>query len=290
MGNTVYAEKMGFFHQASGGKGIAPGDVCLSPPPPPAGPVPVPYVNMLSASDLIKGSKSVKVQGTPTALENSSEVALSTGNEAATPGLGAGVITHRIKGKGSFKLWSFTVKVEGKGVCRHGDPMEQNTASPLPNTVDVSAMVDFSVVLGKDAMKEDCPRDYKYSEDYTPTTETQRASVQGQACWQCKKDRANILRRTPGPAKDKALKAIDAKIKKQTDGKVTMIADHQPPQKVAWEMGACHDADSFAQRMRDLPCQPHCHAHSMQQSRDMRELDRRELYDTMNANIRGLNI
>ena len=41
--------------------GVAPGDVCLSPPPPPTGPVPVPYVNMLSASDLTKGSKSVKI-------------------------------------------------------------------------------------------------------------------------------------------------------------------------------------------------------------------------------------
>ncbi|MBZ9936337.1 DUF4150 domain-containing protein [Mesorhizobium sp. BR1-1-16] len=290
MTSTVFAEGMGFFHQGSGGKGIAPGDVCLSPPPPPAGPVPVPYVNMLQSSDLTQGSASVKVQGTPTALENSSQVALSTGNEAATPGLGAGVVTHRIKGKGSFKLWSFTVKVEGKGVARHGDPMEQNTASPLPNTVDVAALVNFSMVIGDKAMKEDCPRDYKYSEDYTPTSETQRASVQGQTCWQCKKDRANILRRAPSADKDKALKDIDKKIKRQTDGKVTMIADHQPPQKTAWEMGACHDPASFAQRMRDLDCQPHCHAHSMQQSRDMRSLDRRELYDAMNKHIGGLGI
>ncbi|TIL81948.1 MAG: DUF4150 domain-containing protein, partial [Mesorhizobium sp.] len=126
MGNSVYADGMGFFHQGSNGKGIAPGDVCLSPPTPPGVPVPVPYVNMLSASDLTKGSKSVKIQGNPTALESSSEIATSTGDEPATQGLGAGVVTHKIKGKGAFKLWSFTVKVEGKGVDRHGDPMGQN--------------------------------------------------------------------------------------------------------------------------------------------------------------------
>lgn len=32
MALTVFAEKMGWFHKGSNGKGIAPGDVCLSPP------------------------------------------------------------------------------------------------------------------------------------------------------------------------------------------------------------------------------------------------------------------
>ncbi|MDI3337551.1 DUF4150 domain-containing protein [Defluviimonas aestuarii] len=288
MGNSVYAENMGFFHKASGGKGVAPGDVCLSPPPPPAGPVPVPYVNMLQASDLAQGSKTVKIMGTPTALENASHVSTSTGNEAGTQG--GGVVTHKTKGKGSFKLWSFVVKAEGKGVCRHGDPMEQNTASPLPNTVDLSAMVDFGKVVGKAAMKADCPRDYDYSQDYTPTTGAQRRAVQNQACWNCKKDRANIARRVQTPENIRALARIDKKIARQKAGKVTMIADHQPPQKVAWEMGGCHAPGKFADRMKDLPVSPHCQAHSNQQAHDMRRLDRRDLYDTMNANIPGLSI
>ena len=63
MSLTVFAENMGLFHKNSGGKGIAPADVCLSPPPPPSGPVPVPYVNTLQASDLTKGSKTVKIDG-----------------------------------------------------------------------------------------------------------------------------------------------------------------------------------------------------------------------------------
>jgi uncharacterized Zn-binding protein involved in type VI secretion len=124
MGLTVFAEKMGFFHKGSGGHGVAPGDVCLSPPPPPAGPAPIPYVNSVSSSDLSDGSQSVKIDGEPTALEDSSTVSTSTGDEAGTQG--GNVVTHKTKGKAAFTLWSFTVKVEGKGVGRHGDPMGQN--------------------------------------------------------------------------------------------------------------------------------------------------------------------
>ncbi len=127
MGLTVYAENMGFFHKGSGGKGIAPGDVCMTPPPPPAGPIPVPYVNIAQASDLTKGSKTVKIDGEPTALEDVSEVSTSTGNEPGSQPP-KGVVSSTNKGKASFTMWSFTVKVEGKGVCRHGDPMFQNEA------------------------------------------------------------------------------------------------------------------------------------------------------------------
>ena len=77
MGLTVYAENMGLFHKGSGGKGVAPADVCLSPPTPPAGPLPVPYVNNLMASDLAGGSSTVKMDGEPTALEDASSVSTS---------------------------------------------------------------------------------------------------------------------------------------------------------------------------------------------------------------------
>src|SRR3954469_9011024 len=104
MGLKVYTENLGFCHKGSGGVGVAPGDVCLSPPPPPGGPAPVPYVNSLSASDLTKGSKSVTIDGEPTALEDQSELSTSVGDEAGTQG--GNVVTHKTKGKGSFKLWS----------------------------------------------------------------------------------------------------------------------------------------------------------------------------------------
>ncbi|MCA9682070.1 MAG: DUF4150 domain-containing protein [Myxococcales bacterium] len=135
MALTVFAEKMGFWHRGSGGFGIAPLDVCLSPPP---GPVPIPYTNYLEAKDLIKGSKTVRIDGEPTALEDLSETSTSYGDEGGT--LGGSVVTGVILGKGYFMVWSMTVYIEGKGVARHGDMMGQNSASAPPSSVDAAAV------------------------------------------------------------------------------------------------------------------------------------------------------
>ncbi len=214
MGLTVYAENMGLFHKGSGGKGIAPFDVCLSPPPPPAGPVPIPYVNALSAADLSKGSKTVKVDGEPTALEDASYVSTSKGDEAGTQG--GSVITRKTKGKGYFKVWSFTVQVEGKGVCRHGDPIGQNCASMPPSCVNLAAMVKFNKSL---ANTKPCEEEYSRNKgNFGPKQHgAQRDTVRGGPCWQCgatKSGRADDMNFTP---------------------------DHQPPLSVAWNMGGCHD-------------------------------------------------
>ncbi|MFV8755985.1 DUF4150 domain-containing protein [Nannocystaceae bacterium ST9] len=135
MALTVFAEKMGFFHKGSAGFGVAPLDVCLSPPP---GPVPIPYTNVLYAKDLIKGSKSVRIDGEPTFLEDYSETSTSIGDEGGT--LGGSVITGVILGKGYFMVWSMTVSIEGLGVCRHGDMMGQNSASSPPSSIDAAAV------------------------------------------------------------------------------------------------------------------------------------------------------
>lgn len=284
MGSTVFAEGMGFFHQGSGGKGIAPGDVCLSPPPPPTGPVPVPYVNMLSASDLVQGSKSVKVQGTPTALEDSSHVATSTGNEAGNQG--GGVITHMTKGKGSFKLWSFTVKVEGKGVDRHGDPMEQNTASPLPNCIDAAATVNFRMSLSA-AEKKKCKVDYCYDDHYTQPTKPQKDKVAKRACWECSRQLRNLMRRKDTPANRAAIKRLESKVSRQKSGKeVPMIADHQPTQKVAWYAGGCNMKPSpkaFKEAMKKLYVRPHCTSHSNSQPGRQSKVDNKAVTDFMNG-------
>jgi hypothetical protein len=135
MALTVFAEKMGFFHKGSGGIGVAPLDVCLSPPP---GPVPIPYTNVLFAKDLIKGSKTVRIDGEPTFLEDHSETSTSIGDEGGT--LGGSVVTGVILGKGYFMVWSMTVQIEGLGVCRHGDMMGQNSASSPPSSIDAAAV------------------------------------------------------------------------------------------------------------------------------------------------------
>jgi uncharacterized protein DUF4150 len=101
-------------------------DVCLSPPSPPAGPVPIPYPNTAMASDTTDGSKSVKIKGKEAGLKNQSSYKKSMGDEAATKTLGMGVISHNIQGKMKFAAWSFDVQFEGLNVCRHMDLTTHN--------------------------------------------------------------------------------------------------------------------------------------------------------------------
>ncbi len=241
MGNTVFADGMGLFHKGSGGKGVAPVDVCLTPPPPPAGPLPVPYVNMLQASDLAKGSKKVKIQGEPTALEDASNISTSTGNESATQG--GGLVTHKTKGKGSFTLWSFTVKVESKGVCCNGHPMLQNTASTPPNIVCAAALVnanlakhgftdvDYTCTACEEAaFKRHAPKAAQKQRvkemGALPPTVPPTPPPFGGGCWSCSK----ISNR------GKTKKGNFYSRKKWTP-------DHQPPQKFVWmQKGGCKGA------------------------------------------------
>ncbi|MBZ9942461.1 DUF4150 domain-containing protein [Mesorhizobium sp. BR1-1-13] len=283
MGNNVYAESMGFFHKGSSGQGVAPGDVCLSPPSPPAGPVPVPYVNMLSAGDLAKGSKSVKIQGNPTAMENASEVSTSKGNEPATQGLGAGVVTHKIQGKGVFKLWSFVVKVEGKGADRHGDMMAQNTASDLPNCIDAQAMVNFKKTLSLTSLEKECDPHYDGKKHRQATTENQRDSVnkKDSKCWECVRD----LKTAVPPLKAQIQKKLDDYA---ATGKPRHRADHQPPENVCWEMGGCHldpSPQAFKDAMKDekMTVVPHCPEHSSSQGGKMSHLPHEDVVANMKA-------
>lgn len=248
MGCTVFAEGMGFFHKGSGGTGTAPGDVCLSPPPPPTGPVPVPYVNNMSASDLAKGSKSVNADGNPIAMESASEISTSTGNEAGTQG--GGVITHKTKGKASFTLWSFTVKVEGKGVDRHGDLVMQNCMSSPPNIICTYAKViqnlqkpEYAKMLA-DAGKG-CPSG-KEDPPETKTTRSQRKHVRGKAkCWSCQNSINTGF--------------FKSSRRRYNRGK-RWVADHQPPQSVVWkELGGCRNPKLFEKwKKAKESVQPQC--------------------------------
>jgi hypothetical protein len=232
---TVFAENMGLFHKGSNGKGIAPADVCLTPPPPPAGPIPVPYVNFASAGDLSKGSVSVKFDGESTALEDQSECSTSTGDEPGTQG--GNVITHKTKGKAFFQLWSFTVQVEGKGVCRHGDLMGQNSSSPPAGAVDMAALTSFEVTFPNRA---ECNSNNPYvRRNYGPTP-SQTASITGQPCW--------VVNLTTGlPCNNPGV-----------------TADHQPPLVIAWYLGGCHSQSDFKKWARGSGAvKPQCALHSM---------------------------
>lgn len=137
MGCDVYANGDEIACKAGSGKVIAGfPDVCLTPPPPPAGPIPVPYPNTAFCKDMKKGSKKVKIEGKEVMLKDQSFYKTSPlGNEAATKGQGAGIVTHVITGKTYFISWSMDVKFEGQNVDRHTDITTSNHASPMANRV-----------------------------------------------------------------------------------------------------------------------------------------------------------
>lgn len=135
MGNEVFANGNEIACKSGDGKVIAAfPDVCLSPPSPPAGPIPVPYPDTSFSKDMKKGSKKVKIDGKEVMLKDKSFYKTSPlGNEAATKSLGAGVVSHVITGKTYFVAWSMDVKFEGKNVDRHIDLTTSNHASPMAN-------------------------------------------------------------------------------------------------------------------------------------------------------------
>jgi hypothetical protein len=159
MGAEVYANAEEIACKAGDGKVIASfPDVCLSPPSPPAGPVPVPYPNTSFSKDMQNGSKTVKIKGKEVMLKDQSFYKTAPlGDEAATQGLGANVITHVITGKTYFAAWSMDVTFEGENVDRHCDLTTSNHASypagcavPNPNLA--------MIALAEERIKQDlCP-------------------------------------------------------------------------------------------------------------------------------------
>ncbi|EJH7015830.1 DUF4150 domain-containing protein [Salmonella enterica] len=109
-------------------------DPCWTPPPPPAGPIVVPYPNTAYASTMKAGTTTVFICNSMVAKEDISYFSTSTGDEGATQTQPKGVITGVIKGKAYFKSWSPNVKFEGKCVARHEDLMTHNHGSEPGNT------------------------------------------------------------------------------------------------------------------------------------------------------------
>lgn len=97
-------------------------DVCKTPSP--GGPVPVPYPVIVSlASDLAKGTTSVKADGGNMIAIKGSEFSRCTGDE---PGTAGGVKSSTNMKEATWILYSFDVKIEGKNACRLSDKMLMN--------------------------------------------------------------------------------------------------------------------------------------------------------------------
>jgi hypothetical protein len=221
MGCNVFANDNEVSCKASDGKVIAAfPDVCNSPPSPPAGPIPIPYPVTSMASDTTDGSTTVKINGQPIMLKDQSYFSKCTGDEAATKGLGMGLVSHQITGKVYFTSWSMDVKVEGQNVDRHLDRMTSNHGSPTMNVMDLPEMANMhhtgrmvQCKCSYTGVRDECE-----SRGHGTPNSTQQPLVDNKSCWRpgC---------RTPnlGP----------------------MIVDHQPSLVERWyRLGGCAMAPS----------------------------------------------
>lgn len=127
-------------------------DVCLSPPTPPAGPLPIPYPNFSDASKTDGGTKSVKIGGKGIGLKNQSTYKKSTGNAAATRNFGMGIVSHKLEGKTKHAAWSFDVKFENKNVIRNMDITTHNHV----NQSNVALTLDAANFMPAGEGDDDC--------------------------------------------------------------------------------------------------------------------------------------
>jgi hypothetical protein len=116
-----FVNSRGIAHGGSGGMSTVFPDVCKTPSP--AGPIPIPYPNVGKSSDASGGPTTVTIEGKMPMVKGA-KYATSTGDEAGSAG--GGVVSSKIKGPCEFMLYAFDVKLEGKNVCRLGDPLFHN--------------------------------------------------------------------------------------------------------------------------------------------------------------------
>ena len=111
----------GFAHKGSGGMSLVFPDVCKTPAPP-APPIPIPYPNLGKSSDTSQGTTTVEADGNMVMVKGAKYL-MSSGDE---PGSLGGVISNVFKQECEFLMYSFNVMLEGKNVCRMGDPLWHN--------------------------------------------------------------------------------------------------------------------------------------------------------------------
>ena len=105
MGANVFANGLEVSCEKADNQSLASmPDVCLSPPSPPAGPVPIPYPNFSSASDTTDGTKTVQIAGGQVGIKNKSCYKQSKGDEAATRSLGMGLDEKAIEAVNKWKF------------------------------------------------------------------------------------------------------------------------------------------------------------------------------------------
>lgn len=126
MTRTVFANKRNFSHKGSGDQsmGSAP-DVCKTPvgnstPP-------IPYTVVSIAGDLDQCTKSVFIDGHPTAIASSIHKKCSGDEPGKAKGLGSGTTGDITQ----FVSYSYDVRCEGEGVVRHMDLTQMNRGNTV---------------------------------------------------------------------------------------------------------------------------------------------------------------
>jgi hypothetical protein len=116
MSCTVHNIK-GFAHKGSGGMSTVFPDVCKLP-----NGVPVPFPNIGKSSDTSGGTTTITADG-EMIMNKGAKYSKSSGDE---PGKGGGVVSQVNTSECEFMMYSFDVMLEGKNVCRMGDPLWHN--------------------------------------------------------------------------------------------------------------------------------------------------------------------
>jgi hypothetical protein len=240
MGNAVFANCNEVSCKSGAGKVIAAfPDVCLTPPSPPAGPLPIPYPVSSFSSDTSDGSRSVKIGGKEVMLKDKSHFKKCTGDEAATKSQGMGVITQNITGKVYFAAWSMDVKIEGQNACRHLDITTSNHRSQTGQTPPLPEMENMSLPAD---LKEACECKYNRKRD-----------AQGTPAGADKP-----IKNTPTTAQDNHVNKAGSKCWRPgclNPGQGEFIADHQPSLVERWYKGGCHD-EGFGDNSVSTPGTP----------------------------------
>lgn len=239
MSHNVYANTWQIAAKAGMNKSIARfPDVCLSPPGPPAGPIPIPYPDTSFSTDLKQGSTTVMIAGKPVALAQQSHYQPSVlGNEAATNSFGASVVTHKITGKTVFQSWSMDVKFEGKNVCRHIDLTTSNHNCPPPATPPAPSGEAQTLPATLAALKDKkCPCCGEALHDWQKKDPTDPNS---EALDPIPEDEFYAALAKPFAAKGDALRAASAEVRTMLEGEMLgsghqdlkFFASGQPPSK-----------------------------------------------------------
>lgn len=173
-------------HKGSNGVSIATiPDVCKTPSP--GGPVPIPYPNISQSITLAKGTTTVKADGGMMIANKGSEFSLSNGDNA---GVAGGVKSSTFMKESTWILYSFDVKMDGKGACRLTDKKFQNHENTVDLAGDLQGPVPVSPQLTQedcivgpyDEIRDQCPEGHQAHHivpDYTVRTGTRRQGIAG---------------------------------------------------------------------------------------------------------------